>query len=65
MARVVAVADAFNAMIGRRPYRPPFAPSIALERLVESRGDHFDPDVVDAMVDVVTGASAPAAGSGR
>jgi putative nucleotidyltransferase with HDIG domain len=53
-ARIVAVADAFNAMIGRRPYRPPFAPSIALERLVENRGTQFDPIVVDAMIDVVT-----------
>lgn len=53
-ARIVAVADAFNAMIGRRPYRPPFSPSIALERLVENRGTQFDPIVVDAMVDVVT-----------
>ena len=53
-ARIVSVADAFNAMIGRRPYRPPFAPSVALERLVECRGTQFDPIVVDAMVDVVT-----------
>ena len=54
VARIVAVADAFNAMIGRRPYRPPLAPSEALERLVGGRGDQFDPDIVDAMVDVVT-----------
>ncbi len=53
-ARIVSVADAFNAMIGRRPYRPPLAPSIALERLIESRGTQFDPDIVDAMIDVVT-----------
>jgi putative nucleotidyltransferase with HDIG domain len=53
IARIVAVADAFNAMIGRRPYRPPCAPSVALERLVEGRGTQFDPDVVDAMIDVV------------
>lgn len=54
VARVVAVADSFNAMIGRRPYRPPLAPSVALERLVEGRGDQFDPEIVDAMIDVVT-----------
>jgi putative nucleotidyltransferase with HDIG domain len=54
VARIVAVADSFNAMIGRRPYRPPLAPSAALERLVEGRGDQFDPDIVDAMIDVVT-----------
>ncbi|MBV9438971.1 MAG: HD-GYP domain-containing protein [Candidatus Eremiobacteraeota bacterium] len=53
-ARIVAVADAFNAMIGRRPYRPPFAPSVALERLVACRGTQFDPIVVDAMIDVVS-----------
>jgi HD-GYP domain-containing protein (c-di-GMP phosphodiesterase class II) len=41
-------------MIGRRPYRPPLAPSVALERLVEGRGEQFDPDIVDAMIDVVT-----------
>ena len=52
-ARIVAVADAFNAMIGRRPYRPPFAPSVALERLIDNRGTQFDPIVVDAMIDVV------------
>jgi putative nucleotidyltransferase with HDIG domain len=54
VARIVSVADAFNAMIGRRPYRPPLAPSDALERLTAGRGDQFDPDIVDAMVDVVT-----------
>ncbi|GAC1544153.1 MAG: hypothetical protein NVS2B17_24840 [Candidatus Velthaea sp.] len=53
-ARIVAVADAFNAMIGRRPYRPPMAPSLALEQLVLGRSTQFDPDVVDAMIDVVT-----------
>jgi putative nucleotidyltransferase with HDIG domain len=53
-ARIVCVADAFNAMIGRRPYRPPLAPSIALERLRETRGSQFDPLVVDAMIDVVS-----------
>lgn len=54
VARVVAVADSFNAMIGRRPYRPPMPPSVALEQLVQGRGTQFDPDVVDAMIDVVT-----------
>jgi putative nucleotidyltransferase with HDIG domain len=52
--RIVTVADAFNAMIGRRPYRAPFSPSVALERLEANRGTQFDPIVVDAMIDVVT-----------
>ncbi|MBV8490375.1 MAG: HD domain-containing protein [Candidatus Eremiobacteraeota bacterium] len=54
-ARIVAVADAFNAMIGRRPYRPPIPPSRALEELDRMRSSHFDSDIVDAMIVVVTG----------
>jgi putative nucleotidyltransferase with HDIG domain len=53
-ARIVAVADAFNAMIGQRPYRAPLAPAVALEQLERHRGSQFDPIVVDAMIDVVT-----------
>jgi putative nucleotidyltransferase with HDIG domain len=53
MARIVAVADSFNAMIGRRPYRLPMPPVRALEELVRGRGTQFDPEVVEAMVDLV------------
>jgi putative nucleotidyltransferase with HDIG domain len=51
--RIVAVADCFNAMIGRRPYRRPMTPANALDQLVQHRGTQFDPFVVEAMVDVV------------
>jgi len=53
-ARIVSVADAFNAMIGRRPYRPPLTPFAALEELVHGRSTQFDPDVVDAMIAIVS-----------
>jgi putative nucleotidyltransferase with HDIG domain len=49
-ARIVAVADAFHAMISERPYRQPIAPRQALRILEEGRGSQWDPDVVDAMV---------------
>lgn len=52
-ARIVAVADCFNAMIGRRPYRLPMQPTRALEELVRNRGTQFDPEIVDAMIAVV------------
>jgi putative nucleotidyltransferase with HDIG domain len=58
-ARVVAVADCFNAMIGRRPYRPALPPSRALDELIRLRGTHFDPEIVDAMIVVVTGVTEP------
>lgn len=53
IARLVAVADCFNAMIGRRPYRLPLAPSRAMDELDANRGTQFDPEVVDAMIALV------------
>jgi HD-GYP domain-containing protein (c-di-GMP phosphodiesterase class II) len=55
IARLVAVADCFNALIGRRPYRKPMSPLVALDHLEHNTGNHFDPELVHAMVDVVTG----------
>ncbi|GAC1309142.1 MAG: hypothetical protein NVS2B3_16480 [Vulcanimicrobiaceae bacterium] len=60
--RIVSVADAFNAMIGRRPYRLPMSPGNALDQLVAERGKQFDPIVVEAMISIVghtDAASAP------
>jgi len=51
--RIVTVADCFNAMIGRRPYRLPMSPNAALEQLIAHRGTQFDPLIVEAMIDVV------------
>ncbi len=49
-ARIVAVADAFDAMISGRPYREVIRPVQALEELARSRGSQFDPVVVDALI---------------
>jgi putative nucleotidyltransferase with HDIG domain len=49
-ARIVAVADAFHAMISDRPYRTALAPRTALAILQEGRGSQWDPQIVDAMV---------------
>lgn len=54
IARLVAVADSFNAMIGRRPYRRPMPPSVALEELRRHTGTQFDPEISAAMIAVVT-----------
>jgi len=51
--RIVTVADCFNAMIGRRPYRLPMSPNAALEQLIAHRETQFDPLIVEAMIDVV------------
>lgn len=54
-ARIVSVADAFNAMIGRRPYRAPMAPTDALAELRRNAHTQFDPEIVEAMVRIVQG----------
>ena len=48
-ARIIAVADAWHAMIGERPYRSPLSRVSALSELLENRGRQFDPRVVDAL----------------
>jgi putative nucleotidyltransferase with HDIG domain len=54
-ARIVAVADSFNAMIGRRAYRRAMSPIEALDELERSAGTQLDPEVVAAMVRIVLG----------
>ncbi len=60
-ARVVAVADAFHAMISDRPYRKAIAPRRALEILRDGRGTQWDPVIVDAMLAMLGTASNKAA----
>lgn len=50
--RIVSVADAFNAMIGARPYGPSLSPHQVIEELKSAKGSQFDPAVVDAMIEV-------------
>jgi putative nucleotidyltransferase with HDIG domain len=52
-ARLVAVADAFNAMIARRPYRAPLSPAYAIEELKRNSGTQWDPAAIQAMIAVV------------
>jgi putative two-component system response regulator len=49
-ARVVAVADAFDAMTTDRPYRGALAPAEAFQRLQDGRGEQWDPDAVDSFL---------------
>lgn len=49
-ARIVAVADAFDAMTTQRPYNKVCSKREAIERLRHGRGIYWDPKVVDAFV---------------
>jgi putative two-component system response regulator len=48
-ARLMALADVFDALISRRPYKEPFTLEAAAQLILEGRGVHFDPDVTDAF----------------
>lgn len=48
-ARIIAVADAYDAMTRTRPHRQPVSHRAALEELQQQRGRQFDPAVVDAF----------------
>jgi HD-GYP domain-containing protein (c-di-GMP phosphodiesterase class II) len=61
VARIVAVADAYDAMTGQRPYRFPMTPDQALLEIERSRGTQFDPAVVEVMLAVVGSAIRPVA----
>ena len=49
-ARLMALADVFDALISRRVYKEPMLPEKSIAIIIEGRGTHFDPDVVDAFV---------------
>src|ERR1700761_4178611 len=49
-ARVVAVADVFDALTTRRPYKEPMPLDVARNYLVEHQGRQFDPACVDAFL---------------
>lgn len=50
-ARVMAVADVFDALVSRRSYKEPFTIEKALDIIREDAGSHFDPNVVKAFLD--------------
>jgi putative two-component system response regulator len=48
-ARLMALADVFDALISQRVYKPPFSLEKSVAIIMEGKGTHFDPDIVDAF----------------
>jgi HD-GYP domain-containing protein (c-di-GMP phosphodiesterase class II) len=59
-ARIFSVVDAFDAMTSDRPYRKAMPVEGALGEIASGTGTQFDPDVVDAFLDLMDGSSSPA-----
>lgn len=49
-ARVMAVADVFDALVSRRCYKEPFSFEKAMSIIAEGAGQHFDPQVAEAFL---------------
>ena len=49
-ARLMALADVFDALISARVYKPAFSYAQARDMIAVERGQHFDPDVADAFL---------------
>ncbi len=54
-ARIVCVVDAYDVMLSGRAYSPPRSAEHAVAELQRLRGAQFDPDVVDAFLDLLSG----------
>jgi len=51
-ARLMAVADVYDALISRRVYKEGMSHEKAVQIITEGKGQHFDPDMVDAFLDI-------------
>lgn len=50
--RLMAIADVYDALISKRVYKPPFSHSKAVAIMSQGRGTHFDPDMIDAFLEI-------------
>ncbi len=51
-ARIVTVADSFDAIVSKRPYKPPRSHGEGVEELKKNSGSQFDPRVVEAFIKI-------------
>ncbi|NDV26787.1 HD domain-containing phosphohydrolase [Desulfovibrio sp. JC010] len=51
-ARIMAIADVYDALISKRVYKDPFPHSKAVKIIAEGRGTHFDPRLTDIFLDI-------------
>ncbi|MCK5070194.1 MAG: response regulator [Desulfocapsa sp.] len=50
--RIMAIADVYDALISKRPYKEPLRHKDAVKIITEGRGAHFDPDMADAFLEL-------------
>jgi cyclic di-GMP phosphodiesterase len=48
--RITALADTFDALTSKRPYKSPYPPEVTYDILRNERGEHFDPEILDIFI---------------
>lgn len=51
-ARIVAIADVYDALSVRRVYKDPYSHEVCVEKIRRDAGRHFDPDIVEVFVSI-------------
>jgi putative two-component system response regulator len=54
-ARIVALADTFDALTSKRPYKDPYPFEVACDIIKKERNQHFDPAIVDVFLENIDG----------
>ncbi len=49
--RLVAIADTFDALTSKRPYKDPYPKEVVYDVMKKERCEHFDPDILDVFID--------------
>jgi HD-GYP domain-containing protein (c-di-GMP phosphodiesterase class II) len=52
-ARIITVAEAYDAMTNERPYRGPLSEEMAVEELIKNAGTQFDPDILRIFIEKI------------
>ncbi len=48
--RIVAIADTFDALTSKRPYKDPYPAELTRDILIKERGEQFDPEILDIFI---------------
>ena len=53
MARIVTLADSYDAMTSERPYRAALTPEEIIDEIEEQKGKQFDPEIADVVIQLI------------
>ncbi|MBP8865844.1 MAG: HD domain-containing protein, partial [Acetobacterium sp.] len=53
-ARIIAIADAYDAMTYGRPYKEPLSAEAAIQEIINGKGTQFDPEIADIFLRILS-----------